>query len=403
VERETAAAGRLRLLVVVPSPPRLDARDGGARAIGGLVARLAARHSVALVAVKADDELGVDDVLRKACSAVEEIPIRSSGSIWSRVLTRFRIRVALVRGSPTWASVRMAPTLGPRLQELANSFRPDILQLEYRITGAVLPLPGWTTPTVVVEHDPAGPEDAQSWLRTRLERRAWRSLGRSTFSVADAVVVFTERDRREIAELSGATSVVRIPLGCELPHPAADPVGADPPRILFVGSFVHAPNIDAAVWLAEEIIPAVTARFPSAWLQIVGSSPPAEVNALVRRGVAVIGDVPSISPYLDDAAVVAAPIRQGGGMRVKVIEALAAGKAVVATPLALEGLDVRHGEHVLVAETAAEFADAVVALLADAGRRAELAMAARRWAEDHLDPDTQVRAYERLYASLLAS
>jgi glycosyltransferase involved in cell wall biosynthesis len=117
--------------------------------------------------------------------------------------------------------------------------------------------------------------------------------------------------------------------------------------------------------------------------------------------VTVSTEVPDVRPYLDAAAVVAAPVRLGGGMRVKVLEAVASGKAIVATPLALEGLELRDGEHVLVAETGTEFADALVELLMNVDRRTAIAEAARRWAEKNLDQESRARAYEALYTSLV--
>jgi glycosyltransferase involved in cell wall biosynthesis len=398
---EAVGPGRLRLLMVVPFPIRLDGRHGGSRALAQLAAHLAARHTVALVVLRSDEEPGIDETLRQACALVEEVPIPEAKTIGARVLGRIRLRVALLRGTPTWAAVRTAPGFRRRLEEVARAFRPDVVQLEYRIAGATLPLSGCSAPTVLVEHDPVGPSDRCSWLRDRLERRAWRALGRAAFAAADAIVVFTERDRREVAELSQSTPVAHIPLGYELPDPPASPTGGDPPTILFVASFIHAPNVDAAVWLARDISPAVLQQVPAASVELVGSHPSPEIRALARPGVTVSGDVADPWPYLDRAAVVVAPLRQGGGMRVKVLEALAAGKAVVATPLALEGLEVRPGEQVLVAETAAEFASALVELLADVERRRAVAVAARQWAEEHLDVETQVRAYEALFERLL--
>ena len=105
------------------------------------------------------------------------------------------------------------------------------------------------------------------------------------------------------------------------------------------------------------------------------------VLALAGESVTVHGDVPDVFPYLDAAAVVAAPIRYGGGMRVKVLEALASGKAMVATPLALEGLAVRDGEHVLVAETDEEFAAALSSLLDAPQKRRADRHRRREWAE----------------------
>lgn len=395
---------RLRVLVVAPFPLRLDGRHGGSRAVAELVARLATRHTLALLVTRAEDEPRVDDRLRHACDLVEEVEIPIRGrSIASRLRNRIRVRRALLRGVPTWAAVRDAPGLRERLERLAREWRPDVVQLEYRITGRFLPLQGCFARCVIVEHDADGPAGAGSRLHGRLERRAWHALGRSAFSAADSVVVFTEHDRLAVSALSGSTPIARIPLGYRLPDPPANSTGAHPPGILFVASYIHPPNTDAAVWLARDIYPLVRGRVPAASLQLVGSHPSATVRALEGPGVAVHADVPDVWPYLDAAAVVAAPIRLGGGMRVKVLEALAAGKAMVATPLALEGLELTNGEQVLVAETASTFAACLVELLTDVERRRSLAEAARRWAEKNLDVEAQARAFEGLYATVLGS
>ena len=180
-----------------------------------------------------------------------------------------------------------------------------------------------------------------------------------------------------------------------------DPAGTDGNRILWVGSFIHPPNVDAAFRLATDIFPAVKARVPDVSLELIGSYVTPEVRALGGDGITVHGDVPDVRPHLDAAAVLAASIRTGGGMRVKILEGLAAGKAIVATPLALEGLALQDGVQVRVAEDDSEFVDAVVDLLTNVERRATIAKAARQWAEQYLGMDAQVRAYEDLYTSLL--
>jgi glycosyltransferase involved in cell wall biosynthesis len=115
----------------------------------------------------------------------------------------------------------------------------------------------------------------------------------------------------------------------------------------------------------------------------------------------VTGEVPDIREQLEDAGIVIAPLRSCGGMRVKVAEALAAGKAVVATALAAEGLDVRTGQQLVLAETDQELAEAVVALLRSPGQRAELAGRARAWALSALGWERPVAAFETLYGRLL--
>ena len=395
------AAALLRVLVAAPFPPRLDGRHGGSRALAHFLTRLAARHSVALLVLRAQDEPGVDDVLRRACDLVEEVEIAPIGpSLGARLINRIRLRAALVRGMPTWAAERTAAGFGARLEELIRVWRPDVVQFEYRIMGQFLPEIVGSAPCLLVDYDPVRSDASRSSLLALLEARAWKSFGRAVSKHVDSLVVFTERDRETVSELSGSTPVARIPLGYDLPDSPLHPAGTDPYDIVFVGSFMHPPNIDAAVWLAREIFPSVKGRVPAASLHLVGSQAPSRIRALDGSGVTVRGDVPDVRPYLDAAAVVAAPVRLGGGMRVKVLEALAEGKAIVATPLALEGLEVRHGEHVLVAETDSEFADALVELLTDVERRTAIAKAARRWAEQNLNLDSWVRAYEALYSSL---
>lgn len=215
--------------------------------------------------------------------------------------------------------------------------------------------------------------------------------------------MFTERDRATVAELGASTPITLIPLGYPVPDSPLDPIGTEKYGVVCVGSFIHPPNVDGAAWLAPDILPSVRARVPAASLRLVGSHLTGAVQALENEHVTFTVDAPDVRPYLDAAAVVAVPIRLGGGMRVKALGALGFGKAIVATPLALEGLDVRNGEHVLVARTAAEFADALVELLLDVGRRRTIAEAARRWADENLGLDTQARAYENLYAGLVGS
>ena len=125
------------------------------------------------------------------------------------------------------------------------------------------------------------------------------------------------------------------------------------------------------------------------------------MRAAATDGVTVTGFVPTVTPFLDRAAVVAVPLRLGGGMRLKTAEALAAGKAVVASRRAVDGLAVEHGRELLIAETDAEFCEAISSLLGDRAQRAELAARARAWACDHLGWDEPVARYDALYRALL--
>ena len=159
--------------------------------------------------------------------------------------------------------------------------------------------------------------------------------------------------------------------------------------------------MDAARWLAASIFPRVLQRVPEARLELVGHEPGDEILALAGDRVSVHGSVPDVTPYMDRAAVVVAPIRIGGGMRVKVLEAMAAGKALVATRRAAEGVEAQPGEHLLVADDEDQIVEASRPALArpapsPASRRGAPGAGPRRiWAGTRESPPSR-----SLYASL---
>jgi glycosyltransferase involved in cell wall biosynthesis len=150
-------------------------------------------------------------------------------------------------------------------------------------------------------------------------------------------------------------------------------------ELLFVGSMSYAPNIEAVQFFTQSILPKIRETHPEACLHIVGRAPEVEVKAL-HDGITCIvhGEVPEVSPYYEKASVVTAPIRLGGGTRLKVLEALVRGKALVATSIAAEGLDLRPSVDLEIADTPDAFAAACVRLLEDPARRRQLGLSARQ-------------------------
>jgi glycosyltransferase involved in cell wall biosynthesis len=396
---------RFRLLFLLPFPPRLHGRHGGANVTGQLIDGLARRHDVAALYLTKPEEPRVDEELRGLCGLLEGVE-----SQWNpeRLRSRIGAKTALLRGIPTWASELAEPRFAARAKELAGAWRPDVVQLEYPVMGQYLPaLDRCPAPRVLVDHE-ASVRDLRQFpgrlgrVTGALDERAWRRFERWVIERVQAAVVFTDRGRRALEELGASTQVVQIPFGTPLPDSPSDPVGGSPPAVLFVGNFTHPPNADAALWLGTELFPAVRGAQPDARLVIVGPSPGPELRALAGEGVVVTGEVPDVTPYVEDAAVVAAPVRVGGGMRVKVLEALAAGKAVVATPLAAEGLDVTPGDQLEIAETEDDFRRVLTHLLSEEEARRALGTRARAWAAEHLGWSAAIGRYEALYDSLVA-
>jgi polysaccharide biosynthesis protein PslH len=403
----TQYPSRRRLLFLVPFPPRLDAMDGGGRAAAQFLTRLAVRHQVALLYLRRASDPPVDEMLRENCDLVEEV-IRPEisfgfGQRWSRLNS-------VLRGTPIWATGLAVAAYGERVGTISRKWRPDIVQIEYHVMGQYLTaLAGCSAPRVLTQHEPGAAAAEDLWKSNQgfarwaryLDMLAWKKFERAIMKRIQAVVVFTERDRQAVARLNQQTPIVRIPLGTVISDRPLNPLGYQPLSLVFVGNFIHPPNVDAALRLVQAIFPAVQKRHPELRLYIVGDQPPPEVKQMAGPKVTVTGRVADVSPYLERAAVVVAPLRLGGGMRVKVLEALAAGKAVVASPLAAEGLEVLDGEQIALAETDEDFAKRIIHLLDDADQRALLAARARAWACANLGWDEPIAAYERLYHTLL--
>jgi glycosyltransferase involved in cell wall biosynthesis len=394
-----------RVLVCTPLSPRLDARHGG-KATSQLLLHLAERNEVALLSLRAADEDGVDPAIAEQCALVEEIRLRSG----RRVPRRLVWAMGMLGGIPPWAMECRSAEYAAALGRLMEEWQPEVVEIHFQAMAQyVRRLPGRTPPRILVDYDPASAW-AEDLLRTtrgprrlarRLEVAAWRRYERVTRPRFDAIVVFAERDLAPVRASSGQASLVRIPLAVDIPARPLDAHGSEPPTILFVGGFAHPPNVDAALWLGRTIFPRVFERVPAARLDIVGHEPGAEVQALNQGPVTVHASVPDVTPYLDRAAVVVAPIRLGGSMRMKVLEALGAGKALVATPRAAEGVEAVAGEHYLLAADENELVESLVGLLVDRERRGALGESARAWAERHLSWANGIAAFEELYDTLV--
>jgi glycosyltransferase involved in cell wall biosynthesis len=204
----------------------------------------------------------------------------------------------------------------------------------------------------------------------RAEAAALRRMERRTITRFDHVAVVSEQERTRLPD--GARSVLVCPNGRD---PSAVLPPAPDPTVAFVATMGWRPNIDAALWLGRDIWPLVAAQVPQARLLLVGRDPAPTVSALAGRDIQVTGTVPDVTPYLAESRVVVAPLRAGGGTRLKIMEALDVGRPVVATSVGCEGADDLVGRGVVVADTAAGLADAIAGLLLDPARASALGRA----------------------------
>lgn len=368
-------SGGRRILVLAARLPRLDV-DGSWILFARLVEQ-ARTHRVTLFAfVEAGEDGAAADALR--AHGIE-------------VATMVRVRNPMpgnLHHSVPWRLWRDygAPAMRAAVQRMLESTDADLVQVEYvEMLHLLAGLPRHV-PVVYTCHESLALAAARERDRCRGAAwfvAAWRAVQakaheRALLAAVDRVVALSDVDATHLRRIGVARpiEVVPSPIDVARCRPRA-PVAAAPATILFVGYFRHAPNVDAAVWLCETILPLVRATVPAARVRLVGRDAPPRVQALAGSAVDVAGFVADLGAELAAATVVALPLRTGGGLRGKLLEAWAAGRPVVATTIACEGTKARAGEHCRVADDAVAFAAAVVELLREPAQRERLGEAGR--------------------------
>jgi glycosyltransferase involved in cell wall biosynthesis len=387
---------RLDLLYVSqmpPSPPRF----GGQVRMHGLMTAIARRHAItALALVEPDDDAAeVERAMRAYCEDVILVRTPGGGNRAKRLL-----QLRSMGSSKSYERLLFTvPEAQAALDALLARQRFDVVNVEfpfmadYRLRQAP---PGAPPPALVldehnVEYDVlrqvarsggAGIDrrvyNALNWRKLRREEeRAWREF--------DGVTVCSENDDRRVrASVPDARTAV-IPNAVDVdffrPRPSDPP--SDGRTVLFFGAIHYYPNTEGILHFLEHTWPLLAARHPQCRLKIVGPRPPPSVLAHQSPRVEVTGFVEDLRPHLAEAAVVIAPLRIGGGTRLKILEAMAMGKAVVSTRVGCEGLAVTSERELLIADEPAAFAEAAGRLLDDPALARRVGRAAQALIEDH--------------------
>ncbi len=220
--------------------------------------------------------------------------------------------------------------------------------------------------------------DLEGWRFRRHDRRNFDRYAR--------ILTVSERDREDVVGAGTRPPVDVVPNGVASDEMVPLPEPAGPPVLIFTGTLNHPPNAEGIAWFADDVWPTILAESPAAELLVVGREPPPAVRRLGSRpGIDVVGPVPDMRDWYGRATAAVVPLRSGGGSRLKIVEALACGRATVSTPMGAEGLDLRDGSEILLAADAPSFAAATLRVLAEPELRKSLATEGRRAAEERFD------------------
>jgi glycosyltransferase involved in cell wall biosynthesis len=394
----------LKIVVVstqFPYPPR----SGYPTRVYQLVRQLVARHDVTLLSLARADQREQARELQKTLSV--RVVEHDGVSVGSR---RRAQAASLASSRPFSCREVYSRAMQRAINDVCTVGGVDVVQLESsQLCTYAFPR---HARIVLDEHDIVYEllhrmsEGERAALRrgfNRIEHSRFRRFEQRCWERVDGCVVTSDRELPIVQPHRAGKPLAVVPNGVDVEYfrPAGAPVV--PFTVLFNGILTSRPNVDAAYHLVEEIWPLVQERCPDARLTLVGRASAATVRGLSRPGVVLTGEVPDVRPYLGQAAVVAVPIRMGGGTRLKVVEGLAMGKALVSTSVGCEGIAVRDNEQLLIRDGARAFASGVLALFENPGLAGDLGWAGRRVIEQEYSWDLAGERLEALYRQVMAA
>lgn len=389
----------LMLTQVLPYPP-----DSGPKVkTYNMVKYLSQNHDLTLASFVRGDQTGEVEYLKQFCQAVYPVPIRR---------TRFNDGLALIDSlvtSTPWFIARdntreMRELLADLCQkenfDIVHADQLNMAQYARRIPEAARILDAHNALWLLYRR--LAQTTHNFWMGQFLERE-WRLMKRYEGAVCrtfDAVLAVSEADKTALQEASnGQGNLMVAPIAVDPEEVQLIPRVPQADHILHIGTMFWPPNVDGVLWFLREIYPIIQRARPGVHFDIVGARPPKEIIEFGHRqeGVTVTGYVKEPGEYLKKTGVMVVPLLAGGGMRVKILEALAEGLPIVTTSIGCEGIAVENGRHLLVADSPQEFAQATLRLLEDRAFANTLARNGRELIEKDYDYHTAYRQVNLVY------
>jgi sugar transferase (PEP-CTERM/EpsH1 system associated) len=295
---------------------------------------------------------------------------------------------ALCSADPFSVIAHRSQAFKDRVADHVRSSTVDLIHVDTIALAPFVPA-GSGVPAVLTHHNiesvllarRASVESRQAakWYLQR-EAAKLRAYEAAVSPAFDVNILMSPQDELTLLEMAPGVRTAVVPNGVDVDYFRPDR-SAETPALIYTGGMNMFANRDAVLYFLKEIWPRITSENPTVRFYAVGQDPPRQLTALAAADprIEVTGYVDDIRPFVRKAAVYVVPLRVGGGTRLKVLDAMASGKAIVSTAIGCEGIDARAGEHLVIADTPDTFARATLRLLASAEQRAVLGDAARRF------------------------
>jgi glycosyltransferase involved in cell wall biosynthesis len=401
-------------IVCVSQMPASPPRFGAQARMHGLMTQLARSHDLTAVML-VNDQFDMEECRRAMQAYCREVVLVPNTYACDGLSKRL-MQLQSLASRRSFERLRVGvPALQQALDRVLRARSFDIVNLEFTFLGNCdlrQAPPGQRLPALVVDSHNIDYDLARQYARAGgLARRLyaganWRKLRREelgTYRDADGVYLCSVADQQSLLEQIPGTRTLVIPNAADVEYyqPRATDPQPDGRTVVFFGHLSYFPNVDGVTHLVQEIWPRIAEVHPNARLKIIGGQAPPPVLGLARPGVELTGFVSDLRPHLAEAAAVMVPLRLGGGTRLKIVEAMAMGKAIVSTTLGAEGIEAVPGRDLMVEDQPAAFAEAVNRLMAEPSLATRIGQAARVLAVQRFAWNGAAKALESFYREIL--
>jgi sugar transferase (PEP-CTERM/EpsH1 system associated) len=333
-----------------------------------LLKHLGRRHEITLACYGAASDAAVLGEVRQITTEVVLLPGRTKGHVATALALARSMRSGLPLGVNKYVHRAAHHMVLRKSQEIPFA----VVHVDQPHMSIIAP-PLEYAPRVVHEHNIESQiakrfyeNERNAWLKRFMfeQYRRMEQFEGDLWRQADHIVTVSDQDREQVLAFAPEKEITVVENGVDLDYFAYTPHPQPTPHLVYTGSMDWLPNEDAVLYFTENIFPPIRERYPEALFTIVGRRPSEKVRRLAQTpGVRVAGTVEDVRPYYAQATALVVPLRIGGGSRLKILEAMSSGVPVISTTIGCEGLEVKEGEHLLIADDPRHFAQRTVELI----------------------------------------